>query len=94
MPSASWERCSNSSGLRKHVQPRLDEAMGRRIGGSPKAQTRFLDRIEGVRSPAGFAAGLTLVNLAFFAVNKQAFCNYYYFVICTCCWAVAATKTA
>jgi hypothetical protein len=34
------------------VQPRLDEAMGRRIGGSPKAQARFLDRIEGVRSPA------------------------------------------
>ena len=33
--------------------PRLDEAMGRRIGGSPKAQARFLDRIEGVRgSPA------------------------------------------
>ena len=26
--------------------------MGRRIGGSPKAQARFLDRIEGVRSPA------------------------------------------
>ena len=52
MPSASWERRSNSSGLRKQVQPRLDEAMGRRIGGSPKAQARFLDRIEGVRSPA------------------------------------------
>jgi hypothetical protein len=34
------------------VQPRLDEAMGRRIGGSPKAQARFLDRIEAVRSPA------------------------------------------
>jgi hypothetical protein len=34
------------------VQPRLDEAMGRRIGGSPKAQARFLDQIEGVRSPA------------------------------------------
>ena len=34
------------------MQPRLDEAMGRRIGGSPKAQARFLDRIEGVRSPA------------------------------------------
>jgi hypothetical protein len=34
------------------VQPRLDEAMGRRIGCSPKAQARFLGRIEGVRSPA------------------------------------------
>ena len=52
MPSASSERCSNSSGAEKQVQPRLDEVMGRRIGGSPKAQAQFLDRIEGVRSPA------------------------------------------
>ena len=33
------------------------------------------------RTPAGFAAGVALVYLAFFAFNKQAFCNYYYFVI-------------
>jgi hypothetical protein len=43
------------------------------------------------RSPAGFAAAVTLINLAFFAFNKQAFCNYYYFVIATACWVVAAT---
>jgi hypothetical protein len=45
-----------------------------------------------VYSPAGFAAALTLVQLAFFAFNKQAFCNYYYFVIATACWSVAAAK--
>jgi hypothetical protein len=42
------------------------------------------------RSPAGFAAALTLVNLVFVAFNKQAFCNYYYFVIATALWAAAA----
>jgi hypothetical protein len=35
---------------------------------------------------------MTLVGLAFFAFNKQAFCNYYYFVIATACWAVAAIR--
>jgi hypothetical protein len=33
------------------------------------------------RTPAGFAAALALTFLAFFAFNKQAFCNYYFFVI-------------
>jgi hypothetical protein len=46
----------------------------------------------GARTPAGFAAAVTLINLAFFAFNKQAFCNYYYFVMATSCWAVAATQ--
>jgi len=46
----------------------------------------------GVRSPAGFAAAVTLVHLAFFAFNKQAFCNYYYFVIATACWSIAAAR--
>ncbi len=44
------------------------------------------------RTPAGFAAAVTLINLAFFAFNKQAFCNYYFFVIATGCWAIAAMK--
>jgi hypothetical protein len=48
----------------------------------------------GARTPAGFAAAVTLINLAFFAFNKQAFCNYYYFVMATSCWAVAATEQA
>jgi hypothetical protein len=44
------------------------------------------------RSPAGFAAAVTLTHLAFFAFNKQAFCNYYYFVIAAACWSIAAAK--
>jgi hypothetical protein len=33
------------------------------------------------RTPAGFAAGVGLTMLAFFSVNKQAFCNYYFLVV-------------
>ena len=43
-------------------------------------------------SPAGFAAAVTAVHLFFFAFNKQAFCNYYYFVIATACWSIAAAN--
>ena len=43
-------------------------------------------------SPAGFAAAVTAVHLFFFAFNKQAFCNYYYFVIATACWGIGATR--
>jgi hypothetical protein len=46
------------------------------------------------RSPAGFAAATTIVYLLFFAFNKQAFSNYYFFEIGTACWAaVAAART-
>ena len=48
----------------------------------------------GARTPAGFAAGVALVYLAFFAVNKQAFCNYYFFALGALCCAVAATQPA
>lgn len=44
------------------------------------------------RSPAGFAAAAALTYATFFAFNKQAFCNYYYFVVATLCLAVAATR--
>ena len=44
------------------------------------------------RTPAGFAAGVSFVMLAFFAFNKQAFCNYYFFVIGAMCCAVASTQ--
>ena len=43
------------------------------------------------RTPAGFAAAVALVYLAFFAFSKQAFANYYFFVIGALCVAVAAT---
>ena len=41
-------------------------------------------------SPAGFAVGSALIYGVFFAFNKQAFCNYYYFVLGTVCCALAA----
>jgi hypothetical protein len=39
------------------------------------------------RSPAGFAAAVAATYLAFFAFNKQAFCNYYSFVVAALCCA-------
>jgi hypothetical protein len=46
------------------------------------------------RTASAFAAATTLVYLLFFAFNKQAFCNYYYFVIATACWAAVASPIA
>ena len=47
------------------------------------------------RTPAGFAAGVGLTMLAFFSVNKQAFCNYYFFVAgALCCAAAHAVEQA
>ena len=43
------------------------------------------------RTPAGFALGVSAMFLAFFVLNKQAFANYYFFVIGALCVAVAAT---
>jgi 4-amino-4-deoxy-L-arabinose transferase-like glycosyltransferase len=44
-------------------------------------------------TPYGFAAAMALVFFAFFAFNKQAFCNYYHFVVGTLCLAVAVWRT-
>lgn len=41
------------------------------------------------RTASGFAIGVAATFAWFFAYNKQAFCNYYYFVIGACCVAVA-----
>ena len=41
------------------------------------------------RTPAGFAAGGATILFAFFAFNKQAFCNYYFVVIGALWCAVA-----
>jgi hypothetical protein len=49
---------------------------------------------KGARSPAGFAAAIALIYFAFFAFNKQAFCNYYFFVVGALCCAVAAMQNA
>lgn len=42
------------------------------------------------RTPAGFAGAIALVYGVFFAFNKQAFANYYYFVVGALCITVAA----
>ncbi len=44
------------------------------------------------RTPAGFAASVALAYVTFFALNKQAFCNYYFFVVGALCVAVAAAR--
>jgi hypothetical protein len=45
------------------------------------------------RTPAGFAATVGMVLAVFFAFNKQAFCNYYYFAIASFCCAISASAT-
>jgi hypothetical protein len=42
------------------------------------------------RTAAGFCGAVSLTYLAFFTFAKQAFCNYYYFVIGALCCAIAA----
>jgi hypothetical protein len=42
------------------------------------------------RTASGFACAVALVFLAFFATNKQAFCNYYVFVLAAMCCALSA----
>jgi hypothetical protein len=44
------------------------------------------------RTPGGFAASAAIVLLVFFALNKQAFCNYYFLVIAALCCAVSASS--
>jgi hypothetical protein len=45
------------------------------------------------RTGAGFAGSAALVYALFFVAAKQAFCNYYFFVIGLLCFAVAASAT-
>lgn len=49
----------------------------------------------GARDLTGFVAAVAVTYLLFFAFNKQAFCNYYYFVIgASALGAVLATRSA
>jgi hypothetical protein len=45
-------------------------------------------------TPAYFAGAVGVMHLAFFAFSKQAFANYYYFVITALCWGAAAALPA
>jgi hypothetical protein len=42
------------------------------------------------RTPGGFALGIAFTYLVFLVVNKQAFCNYYFFPLAGLCAALAA----
>jgi hypothetical protein len=44
------------------------------------------------RTPTGFGAAISMTFLAFFVFNKQAFCNYYFFVIGALYASVAAWR--
>ena len=46
------------------------------------------------RSPAGWAMSACLVYLVFFAMNKQAFCNYYFMVVGLACLAAASASVS
>lgn len=46
----------------------------------------------GARGPAGFATGVGALYLVFFVLNKQAFCNYYFFALGALCCGIAATQ--
>jgi uncharacterized membrane protein len=73
--------------------------LARQAGGSPSAAWAPLAAAAAAafalwrapRDAAGFAASVALVFFAFFAFNKQAFCNYYFFMVGALCSAVAAT---
>jgi uncharacterized membrane protein len=45
-------------------------------------------------TPAYFAGAVGVMHLAFFAFSKQAFANYYYFVIAALCWGAAVACPA
>ena len=44
------------------------------------------------RSAHSFALGAAITFLTFFAFSKQAFANYYFFVIAALCCAIASFK--
>ena len=44
------------------------------------------------RTAGGFAASLALISLIFFILNKQAFCNYYFFCAGALCIALSASE--
>ncbi len=45
----------------------------------------------GPKTVAGFAGGVAVIYLTFFALSKQTFCNYYFLVVGALCCAVAAS---
>ncbi len=70
---------------------RLDNpTLGAALGFAAIVPAGALAIVRAARTPSGFAATVGVVYLFFFAFNKQAFANYYYFIIGALCCAVAA----
>jgi hypothetical protein len=46
------------------------------------------------RNGGGFAGAVAMVFFAFFSLNRQAFTNYYFFVIAAMCCAIAAVDAS
>lgn len=106
LPLALWDLWAfmHSAVLLQFRQPFRDDALSylvplkQLLGHAPPAWLGFIAAAGGAtlalckapRTVAGFAAALALVLLAFFAFNKQAFCNYFHLVIGALCCALAA----
>jgi hypothetical protein len=41
------------------------------------------------KNAGGFAGALAMIYFSFFALNRQAFCNYYFLIIAAMCCAIA-----
>ena len=49
---------------------------------------------KGRRGPLGFVTGSALVYAVFFALTKQSFCNYWWFVLGTICCGIAVSAVS
>lgn len=106
LPLALWDLPAfvHSTVLLQFRQPFRADALSylvplaRSLGTPPPAGIGFvLAILAGIgtvrrlgRTPAGFSLAVALLFFLFFAFNKQAFCNYYYFVIGALCSAAGA----
>lgn len=70
------------------------ESLPSAIGFVAVAAVIALALLRAPRTAAGFALAVAAAFFAFFAFNKQAFCNYYYFVVGALCAAAAASTPA
>ena len=100
-----WRAFVHSAGTVQKLAPFREDALSYLVwiyhqwGKQPGVWLAFAAMAVGMgvslwRSPrgaAGFSGALALIYLAFIAFNKQAFANYYLFVIGALCCAVAAT---
>lgn len=91
----------------RHVNPQLAQKLGWVAFAAAGVMVLFFllfrsPRYSGERvrmrglleNPALFSAALGITYLAFYALNRQAFCNYYYFVVAALLCAVALTTRA